>query len=103
MAVARALLGISFFLAAAWLLSDHKRRFPLRVVVGGLALQLVLALFCIKTSVGVAFFEAIAQFVQRLIQMAQPGVAMVFGNLSEATSPRAAGASPSPSLPAACR
>lgn len=83
MAVARALLGISFFLAAAWLLSDHKRRFPLRVVVGGLALQLVLALFCIKTSVGVAFFEAIAQFVQRLIQMAQPGVAMVFGNLSE--------------------
>ena len=83
MAVARALLGISFFLAAAWLLSDHKRRFPVRVVVGGLALQLVLALFCIKTSVGVAFFEAIAQFVQRLIQMAQPGVAMVFGNLSE--------------------
>ena len=83
MAVARALLGISFFLAAAWLLSDHKRRFPVRVVVGGLALQLVLALFCIKTSIGVAFFEAIAQFVQRLIQMAQPGVAMVFGNLSE--------------------
>ena len=55
----------------------------MRVVVGGLALQVVLALFCIKTSVGVAFFEAIAQFVQRLIQMAQPGVAMVFGNLSE--------------------
>ena len=83
MAVARALLGISFFLAASWLPSYHKRRFPVRVVVGGLALQLVLALFCIKTSVGVAFFEAIAQFVQRLIQMAQPGVAMVFGNLSE--------------------
>lgn len=83
MTVVRALLGISFFLAVAWAMSDNRKRFPVRVVVGGLALQLALALFCIKTSVGVAFFQSIAGFVQKLIQMAQPGVSMVFGNLSE--------------------
>jgi CNT family concentrative nucleoside transporter len=83
MSVLRALLGISFFLAVAWALSDNRKRFPVRVVVGGLVLQFALALFCIKTSVGVAFFQSIAGFVQKLIQMAQPGVSMVFGNLSE--------------------
>ncbi|MDA0948047.1 MAG: NupC/NupG family nucleoside CNT transporter [Planctomycetota bacterium] len=83
MTVVRALLGISFFLAVAWALSDNRKRFPVRVVVGGLVLQIALALFCIKTSVGVAFFQSIAGFVQKLIQMAQPGVSMVFGNLSE--------------------
>jgi CNT family concentrative nucleoside transporter len=83
MSVLRALLGISFFLAVAWALSDNRKRFPVRVVAGGLVLQFALALFCIKTSVGVAFFQSIAGFVQKLIQMAQPGVSMVFGNLSE--------------------
>ena len=33
----------------AWLLSSHKRRFPLKVVIGGLVLQFTLALLVLKT------------------------------------------------------
>ena len=55
----------------------------MRVVLGGLALQLGLAWFCLKTSIGIKFFGAIAAFVTKLISMAEPGTRLVFGNLAD--------------------
>ena len=83
MTILRGLLGLAFFIAIAWLMSSDKKRFPARVVFGGLALQLGLAWFCLKTTVGVTFFEAIAAFVTKLISMAEPGTRLVFGNLAD--------------------
>mgnify|MGYP006211558413 CR=1 FL=1 len=84
MTILRGLLGLAFFVGLAWLMSSDRRRFPARVVFGGLALQLGLAWFCLKTKVGLAFFQAIAGFVTKLISMAEPGTRLVFGNLADA-------------------
>ena len=78
------LVSFAFFIAIAWLMSSDRKRFPARVVFGGLTLQLVLAWFCLKTTVGVSFFKAIADFVKKLISMAEPGTKLVFGNLATA-------------------
>ena len=83
MLILRGLLGLAFFVALAWLMSSDRKRFPTRVVLGGLGLQLVLAWFCLKTEVGVAFFEFIAAKVTKLISMAEPGTRLVFGNLAD--------------------
>jgi len=82
MLILRGFLGLAFFVALAWLMSSDRKRFPTRVVFGGLALQLGLAWFCLKTTVGVRFFEAIAAFVTKLISMAKPGTELVFGGLA---------------------
>ena len=82
MLILRGLLGLAFFVVLAWLMSSDRKRFPTRVVLGGLALQLGLAWFCLKTTVGVRFFEAIAGFVTKLISMAKPGTELVFGGLA---------------------
>ncbi len=80
----RALLGIAFFCAVAWALSSHKKRFPWRVVIFGLSLQVALGLLIPKTGPGRAFFDGIATFVQKLIARTAPGSEMVFGDLAKA-------------------
>jgi len=78
----RALLGLAFFVFVAWLMSSHRRRFPVRVVVLGLGMQFVLALALIKTSLGVEMLRGISGFVTKLISMQSGGAGLVFGNLS---------------------
>ena len=82
MLILRGLMGLAFFVALAWLMSSDRKRFPTRVVLGGLLMQLILAWFCLKTTVGVSVFEAIAGFVTKLISMAKPGTELVFGGLA---------------------
>jgi CNT family concentrative nucleoside transporter len=84
MHIARGLLGLAFFVLLAWLMSSDRKRFPVRVVLVGLGMQLGLAWFCLETAVGVAFFEVIAGFVTKLISMAEPGTRLVFGGLADA-------------------
>ena len=83
MLILRGLLGLAFFIVLAWLMSSDRKRFPTRVVLTGLGLQLGLAWFCLKTEVGLAVFGAIAGFVSKLISMTEPGTSLVFGKLSE--------------------
>jgi CNT family concentrative nucleoside transporter len=82
MIILRGILGLAFFIGLAVLMSSDRKRFPLRVVLGGLALQIALAAFCLKTEVGTRFFESVARFVTKLISMAKPGTELVFGGLA---------------------
>ncbi len=82
MDILRALLGLSFFCFVAWLLSSHKNRFPWRVVGTGLALQVLLGWFLLRTEFGVGIFDVIAKFVLELITRASAGANMVFGPLA---------------------
>ena len=82
MAILRGILGLAFFVLLAWLMSRDRKKFPMRVVIGGLALQVVLAAFCLKTEVGIVVFEGMAHFVTKLISMAKPGTELVFGGLA---------------------
>ena len=56
------LLGLVVMIGLAWAMSEHKKQVNLRVVCGGLLLQLVLAVFILKTSIGAAIFQSIGDF-----------------------------------------
>lgn len=83
----RCLVGILFFCAACWALSSDRRRFPWRVVAGGVALQFAIAWVILRTSGGERFFKSVADGVTKLISMAMPGAEMVFGNLAKPDGP----------------
>ncbi len=83
MQITRALIGLAFFCLVSWLLSSHKKKFPVRVVVIGLLMQVALGFFLLKTEVGITLFEGISGFVTTLISKAAPGAKLVFGGLHE--------------------
>jgi CNT family concentrative nucleoside transporter len=83
MQVTRALLGLAFFVFVAWLMSSNRKKFPFRVVLWGLGLQLGLAVLLIETTGGVQLLRGISEFVTKLISMQAAGAEMVFGNLAK--------------------
>jgi len=85
--VLRALLGIGFFVGVAWLLSSDRTRFQGRAVVGGIALQFLIAFVVLETAVGTSVFQSISDFVGKLISLAVPGAQQVFGSLADPAGP----------------
>ncbi len=83
MQISRALLGLAFFCLVSWLLSSHKKKFPVRIVVVGLTLQIALGAFLLETSWGIQLFDAMSDFVLALISKAAVGSQLVFGNISQ--------------------
>jgi CNT family concentrative nucleoside transporter len=75
------LLGIILILALAFLLSNNRKAINYRLVFSGLGLQLVLALFILKTAVGQNVFSWIGHSIEKLLQMADKGGEFVFGGL----------------------
>lgn len=72
------LLGLVVFVLIAWLISEDRRRFPWRVVIGGLTLQLALALFVLRTSLGVNLFDAIGRGFERVMGTVSAGTGFLF-------------------------
>ncbi|MBM4381912.1 MAG: NupC/NupG family nucleoside CNT transporter [Deltaproteobacteria bacterium] len=80
---AAAVLGIAAFIAIAWVFSEHRRRFPLRVVAWGLGLQVALALVLLRSPAGRAFFVGVNDAVSAFIRFTDAGTSFVFGSLRE--------------------
>ena len=76
----RALIGIVILLSLAWAMSSHRRRFPWRVVLWGMGLQLALAGLILGTGFGYEVLEGAKDFVVRLIAVNNRGTQMVFGS-----------------------
>ena len=83
MSILRASLGILFFCVVAWALSSHKKRFPWRVLVFSLLLQIALAGAILGTEAGRVVFQGCADFLGEFIGKADPGARLVFGPLSQ--------------------
>ncbi|MEK0449987.1 MAG: hypothetical protein RL088_2255 [Verrucomicrobiota bacterium] len=79
-----ALFGLVVFISLAWAMSNNRRRFPWRPVLGGLALQFICALFVFKTPIGLAVFDGARAAVSRLNECSDEGVKLVFGPLAKA-------------------
>ena len=75
------LIGVVLILGLAFLLSNNRKAINLRVVLSGLALQLALALFILKTSVGQALFDFVARVITRILDFSMDGAEFVFGLL----------------------
>lgn len=75
------LIGIALILGIAYLLSNNRKAINARLVVSGLALQLALAVFVLKTSIGQNSFQYLGDKIKRLLEMADKGGEFVFGGL----------------------
>jgi CNT family concentrative nucleoside transporter len=75
------IIGIIVILGLAFLLSNNRKAINLRVILSGLALQLALALFILKTSVGQGIFSFIARIITKVLDFAMNGADFVFGVL----------------------
>ena len=78
----RALLGVTCLCALAWLVSSQRRRFPWRMALYAIGLQLAIAGAVLGTAAGRVFFEGLAGFFAELVALTEPGAALVFGPLS---------------------
>ena len=70
------LFAMVFF---AWLLSSDRRRFPWRMTLYGIALQLGFGLFVLKMPLGVTVFSLLNDAMNRLLAFTDEGSRFVFG------------------------
>jgi CNT family concentrative nucleoside transporter len=80
-------LGLFVMIGLAWLMSSNKRRFPWRVVVGGLVLQLGFAFLILRTGPGIVFFEGVDNLFNKLMDCVNAGSSFMFGVNPRADDP----------------
>ena len=80
-------IGMVAILGLAWLMSVDRRAIPWRVVAWGLGLQLLFALFILKTPVGEALFAGLNDVVIALLGFTTEGARFLFGNLVDSAVP----------------
>jgi CNT family concentrative nucleoside transporter len=85
--VAHGLLGLAALLLVAWCLSAARWHIPLRIVSGGILLQIALAALLIKFPPATAFFLLLNDGVAALQKATDSGTSLVFGYLGGATLP----------------
>jgi CNT family concentrative nucleoside transporter len=79
--------GIGFMILVAWLLSVDRSRFPLRIVLWGVGLQIVFALLILRTAPGEQFFALVNDAFIQLLGYTQDGARFIFGNLVDNNIP----------------
>lgn len=94
---AQSALGIAVILALAWAFSENRRAFPVRTVLAGLALQVVLALLLLKVPPARNVLFSLNGVVDALMEATRAGTSFVFGYAGggdtpfAVTNPRALG------------
>ena len=72
-------MGLGVFLAIAYALSTNRRAIRWKPVVGGLVLQFVLALFILRTRVGLGLFSWFGDLIVQFFAYSDAGSIFVFG------------------------
>lgn len=75
------LIGIALIFAIAFLLSNNRKAINYRLVISGLAIQILLALFILKVPVGKEIFSWLGAAVTKVLDFSQAGANFVFGGL----------------------
>ncbi|MDX1623477.1 MAG: nucleoside transporter C-terminal domain-containing protein [Gemmatimonadota bacterium] len=81
------LLGLGVMVLLAWLVSVERGRFPARVVLWGIGLQLLFAVLILRTGPGEEFFALVNTAFIQLLGYTQDGARFIFGNLVENNIP----------------
>jgi len=75
------ILGILFFLFIAYLLSNNRKNIPYKTVILGLITQLTIAIFMLKTPVGVKIFDWVNSAFVKVLSYSDKGSKFLFGKL----------------------
>jgi CNT family concentrative nucleoside transporter len=76
---ARAILGLAVIAGIAWLLSENKRKFPWKIVLGAVALQYAFALLLFGVPVIRSGLDSVNNAIDVLIAATREGTRFVFG------------------------
>ncbi len=77
------ILGIFVILSIAFLMSNNKKKINWHTIISGLVLQIALALFILKTSIGQYIFHQIGVCINKLLEFSNFGGDFVFGVLTK--------------------
>ncbi|GBD94134.1 nucleoside permease NupX [bacterium BMS3Abin05] len=77
--------GIFVLLGIAWLMSNNRKKIHFRTVWVGISLQLIFAVFILKTRVGLMVFDFSRVVITKLLDFTDYGSVFLFGNLYRAT------------------
>ncbi|HMW92821.1 MAG TPA: Na+ dependent nucleoside transporter N-terminal domain-containing protein, partial [Candidatus Obscuribacter sp.] len=75
------LLGFVLIIGTAFLMSNNRKAINYRLVLSGLLLQLLLAIFVLKVEFGQSLFRSVGDFITELLHFSDRGAGMVFGPL----------------------
>lgn len=84
---AKGLIGIVLIIGICIAISNNRKAIKLRHIAWGLGLQLMLALFVLKTPFGLKFFELIGRGISKLLDFSVVGADFVFGSLAHPDRP----------------
>src|SRR5262245_43988177 len=74
-------VGMLLLILAAWCFSEDRRRFPWRVVLWGLALQMLFGFLVLRWEPGTRFFLKLNDVFNALLSFSKEGAVFVFGSL----------------------
>ncbi len=80
------LVGLIVFILIAFLLSSNKKAIKWRTVFSGIFLQVLFALFILKTEVGMTLFQSAKDSFSLFLGYTKVGSSFVFGSLADASS-----------------
>jgi CNT family concentrative nucleoside transporter len=80
------LIGLVVFTFLAWLISEDRKKIKWRVVYWGIGLQVVFALFILKTPIGLAIFNAANSVFSAILNFSNYGASFLFGKLTSDTN-----------------
>src|ERR1035437_58816 len=86
-AIAHGLLGLAAILTLAWCLSEDRRRIPMRTGIGGIALQIALAVLLLRFPPATHVFLLLDDVVNALQKATDAGTGFVFGYLGGGPAP----------------
>ncbi|HVN57155.1 MAG TPA: nucleoside transporter C-terminal domain-containing protein [Bacteroidales bacterium] len=79
------IIGIIIILGLAYLWSNNRKAINYRLVITGLLLQLVLAVFILKVPLGQEIFAWLGKAINKLLDFSREGGYFVFGDLTKVT------------------
>jgi CNT family concentrative nucleoside transporter len=79
-------IGIIVILGLAYLWSNNRRAINYRLVVTGLVLQIILAVFILKVPLGQEIFAWLGKAINKLLDFSKEGGYFVFGDLTKVTN-----------------
>lgn len=75
-----AIMGMIVLLAIAYAMSNNRSKIDYRLVRWGLGLQLIFALFILKTPIGLPFFEFFDDIIKKLLEFSDKGGDFLFAS-----------------------
>ncbi|MFN8240593.1 MAG: nucleoside transporter C-terminal domain-containing protein [Bacteroidales bacterium] len=78
-------IGIIVILLLAYLWSNNRKAINYRLVITGLTLQIILAVFILKVPIGQDIFYWLGKAINKLLDFSKEGGAFVFGDLTKVT------------------